>query len=59
MKNQAFTSALAGILFGFSALLMFLNKEEPLLPCLLTTAGLLMIMHTISLKNTKTTCKKQ
>ncbi len=58
MNNEAFASTLAGILFGFSALLMLYNKEEYVSGGLLAIAGLLMIIHALRIRNKKSICKK-
>ena len=57
MNNSAFSSALAGILFGFSALIMILNKGEYLSGGMLAAAGFLMVIHAILVRKKKTTCK--
>lgn len=57
MKNELYASALAGILFGFSALIMILNKEEYVSGGLLALAGILMVIHGIRSKNKKSNCK--
>lgn len=59
MKNEVFASAMAGILFGFSALLMMFNKEEYVSGGLLAISGLLMIIHAVRIRNKKSICKKQ
>ena len=56
--SKTFASALAGILFGFSALMMLFNKEEWVSAALLGGAGVLMIIHALRLKNKKTTCNQ-
>lgn len=58
MNNQALASTWAGILFGFSALLMMYNKEEYVSGGILAVAGLIMIVHALRIRNKKSTCKK-
>ena len=58
MNHEAFSSVMAGVLFGFSALLMVVKKEEYVSGGLLAIAGILMIIHAITIRNKKSTCKK-
>lgn len=59
LNNEAFASAVAGILFGFSALLMMLNKEEYVSGAILAIAGVLMIIHTLRIRKKNSTCDKK
>lgn len=56
MNNEVFASVLAGILFGFSALLMWWNKDEPVSAVLLAISGLLMVVHAIRSRKRKKNC---
>lgn len=51
MKNQVFASVLAGVLFGFSALLMWFKKEEPFSAILMATSALLMLIYAYQIRN--------
>ena len=56
MKNQVFSSVLTGILFAFSALLMWWKKDESVSAILLANSAVLMLVYVALLKNGKTTC---
>ncbi len=55
MNNNVFVSILAGILFGFSALLMFFRADEPVSVALLSISGILMFIYAWRIRNKKNT----
>lgn len=55
-NNQVMASTYAGILFGFTALLLLWNKSEPLYIAMLGISAILMTIHAMRLRGKKSTC---